>query len=49
MRNEGLEAGENCSEKLHSLYSSANIVRVIKSGRIRWVGHVARMVKIRNA
>jgi hypothetical protein len=29
--------------ELHSLYSSPNIVRVIKSRRIRWVGHVARM------
>jgi hypothetical protein len=28
---------------LHSLYSSPNIVRVIKSKRMRWVGHVARM------
>ena len=26
----------------HDLYSSTNI-RVIKSGRMRWVGHVARM------
>jgi len=25
------------------LYSSPNIVRVIKSRRVRWVGHVARM------
>jgi len=25
------------------LYSSPNIVRVIKSGRMRWAGHVARM------
>jgi hypothetical protein len=31
-----------CNE-LHSLYSSPNIVRVIKSRRMRWVGHVARM------
>jgi hypothetical protein len=29
--------------KLHDLYSSPNIVRVIKSRRMRWVGHVARM------
>jgi hypothetical protein len=28
---------------LHSLYSSPNIVRVIKSRRMRWAGHVARM------
>jgi hypothetical protein len=31
------------NDELHSLYSSANIVRVIKSRRVRWVGHVARM------
>jgi hypothetical protein len=31
------------SEELHNLYSSPNIVRVIKSRRMRWVGHVARM------
>ena len=30
-------------EELHSLYRSPNIVRVIKSRRIRWVGHIARM------
>jgi hypothetical protein len=29
--------------ELHSLYSSPNIVMVIKSRRMRWVGHVARM------
>jgi hypothetical protein len=29
--------------ELHSLYSSPNIVRVIKSRRMRWVGHVACM------
>jgi hypothetical protein len=31
------------NDELHSLYSSPNIVRVIKSGRIRWAGRVARM------
>jgi hypothetical protein len=31
--------------KLHSPYSLSNIVRVIKSRRMRWVGHVARMVE----
>jgi hypothetical protein len=31
------------SDELHNLYSSLNIVRVIKSRRVRWAGHVARM------
>ena len=31
------------NEELHSLYRSANIVRVIKSTRLRWAGDVARM------
>jgi hypothetical protein len=31
------------NDELHSLYYSPNIVRVIKSRRMRWVGHVARM------
>jgi hypothetical protein len=31
------------NDELQSLYSSPNIVRVIKSRRMRWVGHVARM------
>jgi hypothetical protein len=29
--------------KLHNLYSSPNIVRVIKSRRMRWAGHVVHM------
>jgi hypothetical protein len=29
------------NDELHGLYSSPNIVRVIKSRRTRWVGHVA--------
>jgi hypothetical protein len=31
------------NDELHSLYSSPNIVRVIKSRRMRWTGQVARM------
>jgi hypothetical protein len=31
------------NDELHSRYSSPNIVRVIKSRRICWAGHVARM------
>ena len=30
-------------EKLNDLYSSPNIVRLIKSRRMRWAGHVARV------
>jgi hypothetical protein len=30
------------SEELHILYSSPNIIRHIKSRRMRWAGHVAR-------
>jgi len=33
------------NEELNNLYSSPNIVRVIKSKRMRWAGHVARMGK----
>jgi hypothetical protein len=29
--------------KLHSLYSSPSIIRMIKSRRMRWAGHVAQM------
>jgi hypothetical protein len=31
------------NEELHALYSSPNIIRVIKSKRLRWAEHVARM------
>jgi hypothetical protein len=31
------------NEELHNLYSSPNIIRTIKSRRMRWTGHVARM------
>jgi hypothetical protein len=31
------------NEELHNLYTSPSIIRMIKSGRMRWAGHVARM------
>jgi hypothetical protein len=31
------------SEELHNLYSSPDIISQVKSRRMRWVGHVARM------
>jgi hypothetical protein len=36
------------SGELHNLYSSPDIIRQIKSGRIRWAGHVTRMGEGRN-
>ena len=37
------------NDELNDLYSSPNIVRVIKSRRMRWHGHVARMGEERGA
>jgi hypothetical protein len=37
------------NEKLHDLRSSQSIIRIIKSRRMRWAGHVARMGEKRNA
>ena len=42
-RDENAEWRRLYNEKLHSLYRSPNIVRVIKSRRLRWPGHVARI------
>jgi hypothetical protein len=36
------------NEELNDLYSSPNIVRVIKSRKLRWTGHVARMGESRS-
>jgi hypothetical protein len=33
------------NEKLHSSYISSNITRIVKSRKMRWVGHVARLEK----
>jgi hypothetical protein len=36
------------NEELHNLYSSPRIIRIIKSRRMRWAEHVARMGEKRN-
>jgi transcription termination factor 2 len=37
------------NEELHELYSLPSIIRIIKSRRMRWAGHVARLEEKRNA
>jgi hypothetical protein len=37
------------NEELNDLYSSPNIIQAIKSRRMRWAGHVARMGEKRGA
>jgi hypothetical protein len=37
------------NEELNDLYSSPNIIRAIKSRRMRWAGHIARMGEKRGA
>jgi hypothetical protein len=37
------------NKELHDLYSSPSIIRIIKSRRMRWADHVARMREKRNA
>jgi hypothetical protein len=36
------------NEELRDLYTSPSIIRIMKSRRIRWAGHVAVMAKKRN-
>ena len=43
INNEYGEWGRLHNAELHGLYRSPNIVRVIKSTRLRWAGNVARM------
>jgi hypothetical protein len=40
---------QNGKHILTDLYSSPSIIRIIKSRRMRWAGHVARMGEKRNA
>jgi hypothetical protein len=37
------------NEELHNVYSSPNIIIMMESRRMRWAGHVARVVGKRNA
>jgi hypothetical protein len=37
------------NEDFHSLHSSPNIIRTVKSRRVRWAGHVARIGENSNA
>jgi hypothetical protein len=36
------------NEELHNVYSSPSIIKIIKSRKMRWAGHVARMGEKRN-
>jgi hypothetical protein len=36
------------NEELHNLYCSPSIIRIIKSRRMRWAGHIARTGEKRN-
>jgi hypothetical protein len=42
-RQEATREWRNLHGELNDLYSSHNIVRVIKSSRMRWVGHIAHI------
>jgi len=37
------------NEEFYNLYASPNISRVIKSRRMKWAGHVTRLLEMRNS
>jgi hypothetical protein len=43
------DGGKLHNEELYNLYSLPNIIRMIKSWRMRWAGHVTRMGEKMNA
>jgi hypothetical protein len=36
------------NKELHNLYASPNIIRVVKSGKVRWAVHVTCLGEMRN-
>jgi hypothetical protein len=36
------------NEEFHNLYTSPNIIRTVKSWRVRWAGHVAHVGELRD-
>jgi hypothetical protein len=49
-RDDATEAWRKLHDKeFHNLFSSPDIIRMIKSRRMRWAGHVARMAETRNS
>jgi hypothetical protein len=48
-RNEIVRGCRKMHEALHNLYSSPNIIRMSKSRRMRWTGHIVFMWEKRNA
>ena len=48
-RDENEECRRLHNGELHSLYRPPNIVMVIKSGKLRWAGHIGRMEEGRSA
>jgi hypothetical protein len=48
-RDEVIGCWRQLRNELHNLYSLMSIIRMIKSRRVRWAGHVARMGAKRNA
>jgi hypothetical protein len=44
-RKDGQEGTKLYNEELHNLTTSPSIIRMTKSKRVRWAGHVARMVR----
>jgi hypothetical protein len=49
MRKEVVRGWRKLHNEFHNLYTSSDIIRVIKSRRMRWTEHMACMGEMRNA